>query len=68
MRAAQRFGLRLNRHQLRELVQRVQRGDGRCVARQSLRVSEWEMLVQGQLVRVIYDKTRKNIVTFLPND
>jgi hypothetical protein len=71
-RAAERYGLELNESTYRELVNRI-RKPGRkgnkpaiLVERQSLRVSVWDIDLDGKMVRVVYDRTRKNIVTFLP--
>lgn len=67
-RALERYELDLNRHDLREVVESIQAGKATFVRRQSLRVSIWEVTVKGQACRVVYDKLRKTIVTFLPLD
>jgi hypothetical protein len=36
------------------------------VRRLSLRVTEWEVPFEGEVFRVLYDKNRKEILTFLP--
>jgi hypothetical protein len=36
------------------------------VLKQSLRISHYELLVGEKQVRVVYDRARKTIVTFLP--
>ena len=66
-RALERYDLDLNREKLEEIVKRIQSGVGiRMVLRQSLRISHYEMTVQEKLVRVVYDRQRKTVVTFLP--
>jgi len=65
-RAAERYGLSMNHRKLRILVDDIQKGRGEFVRRQSHRVSIWRIDVEGHSVRVVYDKLRKTIVTFLP--
>lgn len=38
------------------------------VEKQSLRLSVWDVEYDGQIVRVVYDKTRKLVVTALPRE
>lgn len=65
-RAQQRYGLNLNRHDLRRLVEQIQAGNAKVIKRSSLRVSVLELAVDGIAIQVVYDYKRKNIVTFLP--
>jgi len=66
-RALERYDLDLNRDALEEIVSRIQNGVGiKMVLKQSLRISHYEMTVQEKLVRVVYDRSRKTVVTFLP--
>lgn len=65
-RAQQRYGLSLNRHDLRRLVDQIQAGNAQVIKRSSLRVSVLELAIDGLVFRVVYDHKRKNIVTFLP--
>lgn len=68
-RALQRFDVQLNRHQLQALVTQIQNGFATLVERQSLRVSVWRITLEdGRRPHVVYDKQRKTIVTFLPED
>jgi hypothetical protein len=67
-RAAERYGLELNRHDMRTLVEQIQHGDAEFIERQSLRVSVWWVTVGGKRCRVVYDRLRKTIVTFLPEE
>lgn len=66
-RALQRYDLALNREQLDALVKRIQTGDNvTFVLKQSNRISHYELEIEGKKVRVVYDRERHNIVTFLP--
>lgn len=66
MRAMQRYGLALNRHDYQQLVKRIQRNEGKFLLRESNRLTHWQIDVEGQDVVVVYDKKRATIVTFLP--
>lgn len=65
-RLRERYGLTVNRHDLCALVSLIQGGQGRMVLRQSNRVTVWEVPFQDQLLRVVYDSLRHEIVTALP--
>lgn len=67
-RAQERFGLELNRHQLRELVKQIQSGKAEHVETQSNRVSIKRVKFEGSFYTVAYDKNRQTIITFLPED
>lgn len=67
-RAEERYGI-IYGPMLREaLIQQIQAGRGAFLKRQSLRLTVWELAVEGQVVRVVYDSKRQEIVTFLPAD
>ncbi len=65
-RARERYDLRYNRHDRHDIVQQIQTGRAKFVERQSGRVSVFDITHQGVSARVVYDKHRKEIVTFLP--
>lgn len=65
-RAEQRYGIRMNRDVLRQLIAQIQAGKARVLERQSLRVSVLELCIDGNPVPLVYDYKRKTIVTFLP--
>ena len=67
-RALQRYGWQFNRHDLNLLAKRIQRGDARFVEKQSNRVTVWDIDINGETARVVYDKLRGQIVTFLPKE
>lgn len=62
-RALERYGMVVGEHTLDDMVRKIQRGEGEFVERQSHRVTLWK--VDGR--RVVYDKVRKTIVSFLPD-
>ena len=66
LRALQRYDIDFTRTEHDALVRRIQNGEGQFVERQSHRISVFKIDVQGQTVKVVYDKQRKTIVTFLP--
>jgi hypothetical protein len=66
LRAQERYGLSLNRIDLREIAGLIQQGKAVFLRRQSLRVSHWLVEVGGKSARVVYDRKRKTVVTFLP--
>lgn len=67
-RALERFGLNMGPVRHAKLVRDVQSGAARFVERQSNRVTVWDADLDGHTVRIIYDGSRKQIVTFLFTD
>lgn len=67
-RALERYGISLNRKRYREIVADIQAGRGEFIERRSHRISVWKVKIAGELVRVVYDKIRKTIVTVLPRE
>lgn len=65
-RALDRYGVALNRFQLKDLVDCIKEGNGRYIKHHSKRVSEWELKYEGKTFRVLYDTSRHEIITFLP--
>lgn len=66
-RAIQRYGVTINERKRREIINLIRSGNvGKFVKRHSVRVSEWEIPLNGEIFRVLYDKKRKDIATFLP--
>jgi len=59
----ERLGKTPNRHMLRELTGLIQRGKSEPLEKQSNRVSKHRVEYQGEKLIVIYDKTRKLVVT-----
>jgi hypothetical protein len=69
-RALERYGLELNKDSYRGLCKMIQDNQGRCLGKQSLRLSVWalDLDVGSEIItcNVVYDKERHTIVTFLP--
>ncbi len=65
-RALERYGLELNRHDLRDIAKMIQRNSGQFIEKQSNRITVWEVTYKDTLLRVVYDKNRKVVVTALP--
>lgn len=65
-RALERYGITLNRHDMRALVELIQSGRTEFVEHQSHRVSVHRVPLGTQMARVVYDRQRQTIVTFLP--
>lgn len=63
----ERYGIEFNRHLRREFVQLIQHNQCHFVEKQSNRVSVWDLIHEGNVFRVVYDKQRKNIVTVFPD-
>lgn len=63
-RAAERYGIELTARRRREIIAGIHSHKYQFVERQSHRISVF--LVDG--VRVVYDRQRKELVTFLPPD
>lgn len=65
-RATERFGLTLNRHELRDIAKFIQSGKAEFFDRQSNNVTRWIVKIQGIEVAVVYDKLRKSVRTIMP--
>jgi len=64
-RAKERFNISLNRDQLNGLVKDIQDGKFLLLKRESSRVSIYECILQDKVCAIVYDRKRKNIVSFL---
>jgi hypothetical protein len=65
-RAKERYDLELTPELENRFVNKIKKGRGEFVKRYSTNRTEWRLLHEGFYYRVIYDKLRKRIVTFLP--
>lgn len=65
-RARERYGLVYDRDLRAQLIGIIRRGEATMVERQSNRVRVFDLPFEGRTVRVVYDKERGEIVTFLP--
>jgi hypothetical protein len=81
-RAKERYDVNLNKDARRQIVHQIQCGlenlsqtttqdslrtsSATFLAKQSNRVTEWEVPYEGQDLHVLYDKKRKTLITCLP--
>jgi hypothetical protein len=66
IRAAQRYGLTLNRHQYRAIVDKIRGAKAQFLGRESARLTHWAVEWEGRTLHAVYDSKRHAIVTFLP--
>jgi len=66
IRARERYGISLDENKMRSIVRKIQMGHATFLKKQSNRVSIYLIEVDGQMMRVVYDKLRKVLVTCLP--
>jgi hypothetical protein len=65
-RAKERYGLLINKRERREIIGMIREEKASFIQRHSLRVSEFSVSYMGRDVRVLYDKKRHELITFLP--
>lgn len=65
-RAIERFGITLNRDNLKEMVHMVQRQFGIFVLKISGSKTSWAIPYKNKKFYVVYDKNTKNIATVMP--
>ena len=62
-RARQRLGVNLTTAQVKQIIQRIHNQDFLSAERDSNRTTKFKMIIQDTLCMVVYDKTRKMVVT-----
>ena len=67
-RALERYNLTFTKAIRNHFKEQIQLNKGTFVSKQSRRVSLWDVDYSGETYRVVYDKQRHNIVTFLPKE
>lgn len=67
-RAAQRYELDFTKRMKQEIVSQIQSGDAEFIEKQSNRVSLFWVNINDKHCKVVYDKIRKSIVSFLPQE
>ena len=65
-RASERYGLKINREIIKQCIQMIQNGEAKFLCKSSNTRTLFELTLEGKRVKVVYDKVRKNIATFLP--
>jgi len=67
-RASERYGLSLTDKLHAQIVKQIQTSKSKLIEKQSNRISIHDVTIGEDLVRVVYDRERKLIVTFLYKD
>jgi len=67
-RASERFGINFNQQVHDEVIEMIKNGKAKFIEKQSNRITLFDVLIDGKECRVVYDKERKLIVTFLYKD
>lgn len=67
-RASERYGLTLNKDDVRDINKQIQTKGAEFVGRQSLTRSFWKVEHAGQTLNVVYDNLRHTAVTALPKN
>lgn len=65
-RALERYDLTFTKAIRYALLDKIKRSEGTFLFRQSRRISIWEVEHENKKYRIVYDRNRKEIVTFLP--
>ncbi len=65
-RAAERYGMKWNREKNAQVRSQIKRGTAVLVERQSLRVGIYLVEIDGQQVKVAWDKNRAEVASVLP--
>lgn len=66
-RFAERFGCGLNRHEYKNVIDNIKDRKYKLLEKQN-RIAIYEGEVKGNTTKIIYDRTRKEIVTFLTKE
>jgi hypothetical protein len=69
-RAEERYGINLNKHARREIVQMIQTNSEQAqfVAKESNNRTLWRINYQNENLNVVYDKLRETLATVLPKE
>lgn len=61
----ERFGIELKPHVAQAIIRGIRDGKAKLVERQSLRVVVYRVSIEGKEMDIVYDRTRKTVVTAL---
>ncbi len=64
----ERYGIDFNRHMRREFERLIQCYQTHLIRKQSNETSVHDVIYEGEVYRVVYDKNRKTIITVLPDE
>ena len=62
-RCLERLGFPMHQHLACSIIKAIQNQKGRFVRRCGINKSVWELEIESQTVRVVYDKKSKSIIT-----
>jgi len=65
-RCKERLGLDVNDNQYTQIINKIQKGRAKLIRKQSNTRTIWEIMFEGKLIKVVYDKKRKTAVTTFP--
>ena len=64
-RACERYGITVNTNDLKDTIKDIHNGKAKIIEKKSCRVTLFEVELNGKTCRVLYDKNRKRIITFV---
>ncbi len=64
----ERHGIKLTPEMNKNLIQQIQNGQAEHLEKQSNRISVFKVQAEEQFIRVVYDRSRKVLVTALPEE
>jgi hypothetical protein len=67
-RAAERFDVFLTKEAEREIIEKIQSGRATFIKKESNRISLFGVIFAGKETVVVYDRSRKTIVTLMPRE
>ncbi|CAH0348160.1 hypothetical protein [Aquabacterium sp. CECT 9606] len=65
-RLAERYGLHVSSDDIFQMAKAIAHGQGTLIAHQNRRVDHWQLVYQGQPLRLVFDRLRRSIITALP--
>lgn len=66
-RLAERYGLEVSSDEIFQMAKSIAHGHGTLIAHQSRHVDHWQLVYQGQPLRLVFDRQRRSIITALPS-
>lgn len=67
-RVERRFGIQLNRLEVKEISKKIMKGKGKYLGKHSTNRSWWQLPVKGKQIAFLYDKKRQVTITAYPPD
>lgn len=68
VRATQRYDVALSDDDIQNIIKKIQANQGTHLWTQSNSRSIWKVEYEGKEYKLVYDKSRKQVITFLPQD